>query len=166
MANGTDVVELGLRRGDIAGLESEPVEYRQQKDPKEYLAECGATAEERGFLVEKALRQSWIGRRVEINAMTSDQLIAWLEKKLKEHGVKKVIPENKTLVSAYHRAIYLQKLQAHIEEWKEEEDEENTNGTIKGLRKRVEKILAKKPGNSWDDAIWTCADEDRDKEES
>jgi hypothetical protein len=162
MAEGTDVVELGLRTEDIAGLESEPVEYKQQKDPREYLAECGATPEERAFLVEKALRQSWIGRRVEINAMTSDQLIAWLEKKLKEHGVKKVVPETKTLMAAYHRARYVQELQAQIKEWTEEERRDDAP---KNLRKRVQKILAKHPKTSWDDAVWQCAEEDQDREE-
>ena len=80
------------------------MEYSQRKDPREYLEECGATTEEQEFLVERELRQGWIGRRVEINAMTSDQLISWLEKKLKERGVKKVVPKNDTLISAYHRA--------------------------------------------------------------
>ncbi len=160
MAEGTDVVELGFRMEDIAGLESEPVEYSQRKDPREYLEECGATPEEQEFLVEKELRQRWIGRRVEINAMTSDQLISWLEKKLKEHGVQKVIPKNETLVSAYHRARYLQELQTQIEEWKEEEGRHD--GAPKNLRKRVEKILAKHPKTSWDDAVWQCADEDED----
>jgi hypothetical protein len=163
MAEGTDVVELGLRMEDIVGLESEPVEYSQRKDPKEYLEECGATPEEQKFLVERESRQGWIGRRVEINAMTSNQLITWLEKKLKEHGIKKVIPKNETLISAYHRARYLQELQTQIEEWKEEEG--RRDGAPKSLRKRVEKILAKEPAISWDDAIWTCAGEDLDKEE-
>ena len=95
------------------------MEYKQQKDPREYLAECGATEEEQNFLVEGKQRNKWFGRRVEINAMTSGQLIEWLKKKLKEHGVKKVIPEKETLLSAYRRAIYLQKLQAAIEESKE-----------------------------------------------
>jgi hypothetical protein len=162
MAQGSDVIELGLRGDDIVGLDSEPVEYSQRKDPREYLAECGASGEEQNFLVEGRHGKTWFGRRVEINAMTSDQLIAWLEKKLKEHGIKKVIPRNETLISAYHRARYLQELQTQIEEWKEED---KCDGAPKGLRKRVEKILAKHPARSWDDAIWTCASEDPDKEE-
>jgi hypothetical protein len=162
MAGGTDVVELGLRGDDISGLDSEPVEYGQRKDPREYLAECGASGEEQNFLVEGQHGKAWFGRRVEINSMTSDQLIAWLEKKLKEHGIKKVIPKNETLITAYHRARYLQELKTQIEEWKAEDKRDSAP---KGLRKRVEKILAKDPAISWDDAIWTCADEDLDKEE-
>jgi DNA topoisomerase VI subunit A len=49
MAEGTDVVELGLRMEDIAGLESEPVEYSQRKDPREYLEECARHPKSRSF---------------------------------------------------------------------------------------------------------------------
>jgi hypothetical protein len=79
---------------------------------------------------------------------------------LKEHAVKKIIPENKTLISAYHRATYLQELKTQIEEWKEE----NTrDGAPRNLRARVGKILARQPDISWDDAIWQCVDEDTEK---
>jgi hypothetical protein len=47
----------------------------------------------------------WIGERVELNAMTSDQLIAWLERKLAEIGVQKVIPDRDALANAYRRAV-------------------------------------------------------------
>src|SRR5215472_5309626 len=120
LAEGSNVIELGLRLEDIEGLDSEPVEYNQRKDPREYLRECGATDEECEFLVERAIRGGWIGRRVELNAMTSSQLIAWLERKLEEHGVKKVVPTNATLVSAYRRATYLQELKQQIEDWKDD----------------------------------------------
>jgi len=159
MAEGTNVVELGLRMADITDLQSEPVEYHQRKDPKEYLEECGATPEEQDFLVEKSYGKGWVGQRVEINAMTSDQLITWLEKKLKEGGIKKVIPENKTLVSAYHRAKYLQELKTQME--KQRKQYKRNGHAPKRLRERVEKILAKDPGVSWDSAIWgLCANGD------
>jgi hypothetical protein len=162
MAEGADVIEIGFRMEDIAGLETEPVAYSQRKDPREYLVECGATSEERGFLVEQRYGNGWIGRRAEINAMTSDQLVTWLEKKLKEHGVKKVIPEKEILASAYHRARYLQELQAKITEWKKEDTH---NGAPRNLQTRIKKILAERPGISWDEAVWKCADEDSDREE-
>lgn len=94
--------------------------------------------------------------------MTSDQLISWLEEKLKEHGIKKIIPKNETLISAYHRARYLQELQTQIEDWK---GEDRRDGSPKNLRARVAKILAKDPATSWDNAVWQCAGEDEDKDE-
>jgi len=164
MAKGTAVVELGLRIEDVAGLQSEPVEYKQRKDPREYLAECGATEDEQNFLVQGQRGKTWFGQRVEINAMTSGQLIAWLEKQLKEHGVKKIIPENETLASAYQRARHLLKVQTEIEKWKAEDN--GTDDTPKNLRQRVKKTLAKNPMVSWDDAIWTCASDNHDDDEN
>ena len=52
----------------------------------------GATREEAEFLLT---------RRVELNALTSDQLIAFIEAKLKEHGIKKLIPKADRLRNAY-----------------------------------------------------------------
>jgi hypothetical protein len=41
----------------------------------------------------------------ELNAMASDQFIEWLERKLTEHGIKKVIPDDDVL--AQHIACNL-----------------------------------------------------------
>ena len=47
------VIDLGLTLPDVTSmaLQSEPHNYRQQVDPKQDLARCGATAEEQAFLV-------------------------------------------------------------------------------------------------------------------
>jgi hypothetical protein len=50
----------------------------------------GATVEE--YLLE---------RRVELNALTSEQFIALVERKLTEHGVKKIIPTKAVLAETY-----------------------------------------------------------------
>ena len=55
LAPGSNPVDIGLRIEDIEDmdLESEPLTYRQTKDPREYLIACGATREEYNFLVEE-----------------------------------------------------------------------------------------------------------------
>ena len=53
----------------------------------------GANEEEIDFLLG--------GRRVELNAMTSDQFVTFIEEKLEEHGVAKVIPDEELLAEAY-----------------------------------------------------------------
>ena len=58
----------------------------------------GATPEEIEFLVYR-------GRRVELNAMTSDQFVAWLEAKLRLHGAGKVVPDGEILERAYRDAV-------------------------------------------------------------
>jgi 5S rRNA maturation endonuclease (ribonuclease M5) len=153
MASGTDVEDIGLRFEDIGELESESVEYRQQADPKDYLEECGATPEEREFLVEDEHGGGWIGQRVEINAMTSDELIDWLEEKFEEHEVKKVIPDKKTLTSAYYRAKYLRGIEAEIQKLKKA----NKSGKApSNLREKIEEMIGEDSEISWDDAIWEC----------
>ena len=91
-------IDLGLRLADVLryGLESEPVTHTGKRNealtnpvairakiaPR--LEKAGATPEEIDFLLH---------RRVELNAFTSGQLIEWIEAKLVEHSVAKVIPE-------------------------------------------------------------------------
>jgi hypothetical protein len=42
-----------------------------------------------------------VHQRVELNAMTSEQLVAFIERKLAEQGVKKIVPAKETLDEAY-----------------------------------------------------------------
>ena len=48
------------------------------------------------------------GRRVELNAFTSADFIRWIEAKLKANGIKKVVPDAKTLEVAYRRAVQIE----------------------------------------------------------
>jgi hypothetical protein len=110
------IIDLGLRLEDAQamGLQSEPVEIKQRKDPREKFLEedYDVSDEELDFLVRdfhRAYRGGkdvsyWSGERVELNAMTSRQLIDWLEGKFKEHGVPKVVPDQETLTAAWRRA--------------------------------------------------------------
>ena len=89
------------------GLESESVEYREStRSIRATLAESGATAAEIAFLLND---------RVELNAFASDELVAWIEAKLEEHGVHKVIPDQQMLAEAYRRqrqSAYLKDISA------------------------------------------------------
>ncbi len=163
LSQGTDVIDLGLRLADVDGLSSEPVSYRQDKHPSYYLRSCGATAEEIDFLVSSGWPGSWSGERVEINAMTSDQLIAWLEQKFSEHDVKKVIPEPARLKEAYQRAVFLKRMEQKIEEI-EDEIKDDEFAVPKRLAARVKTMLKKRPTLSWDDAIWQIAEDAEDSE--
>ena len=42
---------------------------------------------------------------MELNAFTSDQFVAWLEGKLNEHGITKVVPDDAALELAYRRSL-------------------------------------------------------------
>ena len=105
----------------------------------------GATKEEIEFL----LRQ-----RVELNALTSDQLIAWIERNLAEHGVRKIIPAKETLDQQYRariRGLEIERVIAKVEA---------DAGKIKvprNLAKRVAAFLKKHPYASWDSAVAAIA---------
>lgn len=124
------VVDLGLRLADVQAmkLQSEPVEYDSKIDPRVNLAECGATAAEQRYLVSSftASPGKWqgdnyieagrfAGQRVELNAMTSDQFIIWLEGKLVEHQVCKLVPDERTLATAYRRAVRIAQVQQALD---------------------------------------------------
>ena len=47
---------------------------------------------------------SCCGKRVELNAFASDEFVAFIERKLDEHRIGKVIPDEETLRGAYRRA--------------------------------------------------------------
>src|SRR5258708_29361368 len=82
---------MGMRIGDIAGLQEEDALLIDDDDEdltgkkktgadsiRENLARNGATPDEIEFLLHK---------RVELNAFTSDALVAWIEAKLDAYGV-------------------------------------------------------------------------------
>lgn len=156
-----NVIDLGLRLSDVEEMElqSERVTYGTKKDPRINLRENGATEEERKFLVQGGRPRDWQGERVELNAMTSDQFIAWLEHKLEEAGAGKTIPENDVLKDAYRRAIRIAAIQAAIDEAAEDYDGDDVE--IPGdLSKQVKDKLddTNKP---WDDVLWNLV-RDRD----
>ena len=58
--------------------------------------------------------------------MTSRQLVEFVERKLKQHGIGKVIPDDDTLAEAYEMFVKSDRLSEAFEEMKEElEDDDN-----------------------------------------
>jgi hypothetical protein len=149
-----DVIDLGLRLADVEewGLQSESVQYKS--DPTCNLKENGATAEEIAFLY----RGSRHGQRVELNAFTSDQFVKWLDSKLAEHGVEKVIPDEKILEQAYRRAAAIHRYQKMIDDAGQEVSAYAKNLTVpKALRAKLARKLAKAPASSWDEVLSALA---------
>ena len=169
LSSGSDVIDIGLRMADIEGLPSEPVLYKQTVDPSYYLRhDCGATEEEAAFLVNEHTYGAFKGNRVEINAMMSEELITWLEKKFEEHGVKKLIPDEEVVKAAYQRAVFLQRIQERIEELTWELENEEIELPPK-LYAKVTKAMENGGTQSWDEVVWELAEkflnEEKDTEE-
>jgi len=157
MAQGCRLIDLGFRLEDVEGLPSEDVSERASEwKARELLDECGATEEEIAFLIESGDFSYWQGKRVELNAMMSEEFIRWLEKKLKQHKVKKVIPNKEDLVAAYSRA----RLGHEIEEIIKEKQEEVDYDIPDDLEEQVKEHLKENPARSWDQAIWSIAEEE------
>jgi hypothetical protein len=150
-SNAVEVIDLGLRLEDIADLEREPAAATRtdQSILRNQLAENGATEEEIDILLDE---------RVELNAMTSDDLIEMIERKLKDYGLKKVIPDDDLLAEAYQAFHRSQQLREEFEDL-----EINFRATKirvpKDLTKRVRAVLDKHPDLRWDDAIQIVLDE-------
>ena len=99
-----NIVDLGFRLEDIEGLEREPVVYSgkaYKNNPKESIIRSGATREEADILVQGGRPNRWTGERVELNAMTSGQLVDLITSKLDAHNVEKPVPDDDTLVAVY-----------------------------------------------------------------
>jgi hypothetical protein len=149
-----DVVDLGFRLEDIQGLEREPATYRG--DPRPNLRPNGATKEEIGILVQSSGHGQYYGERVELNAMTSEQFLEWLERKLKESGIEKLIPENETLVAAYRQAVFLQRMQEEEDKLREQILEQSIE-VPDSLTSMVHEELKDSPELAWDEVIWDIA---------
>ena len=107
------------------------------------MAENGATAAEIEILLHE---------RVELNAMTSDVLIAMINRKLKQYGLKKVVPSNELLGEAYREFHRSKELREEFEEL-ESGFEESKIKVPKNLKNQVSAILTKHPDLRWDDAL-------------
>jgi hypothetical protein len=155
------VIDLGLRLEDVEpnGLESEDVYYKS--NPSYNLRDNGATDEEIDFLYEGWCHGQGSGRRVELNAFTSAALVAWIESKLEEHGVEKVVPGGEALSLAYRRQWERQTLAARTKVIAEAAHAEAKALAIPDdLSSRVRDILDDDPKLSWDAAVAKVFEED------
>lgn len=138
-----EVIDLGLRMGDLKGL---PVErYRPRGNRyaiERTLRENGATAQEIAML---------LNQRVELNAFASDELVAWIEKKLKAHGVKKVIPDDGWLKRVYRHAVAVERVGEDLDDLLEAADKKVR--VPRDLEARVQRYLKKNPTQSWHEAV-------------
>jgi hypothetical protein len=153
--NELDYVDLGVRLIDVdrLGLESEPVEIDKNHDALgKRLRINGATEAEITFLLS--------GRRVEINAMPSDVFIGFIEDKLREAGVRKVVPSTSMLSQAYIAFARGKKaqaaLQGELERLRRSEIEVPDN-----LEQRVAAALDDDPALPWHAALRDIVDEEQ-----
>jgi len=148
-----EIIDLGLRLKDVEEwkLETEEAYYRGN-DPGWNLRENGATEGEIKFLLK---------RRVELNAFTSEDFVTWLEGKLDDQGVEKVIPDDALLEKVYRQVRSLELWRKFFDRHRAEVEAEIRKLKVpKDLRKRVQRCLDEDPKTSWDLALGELDDEE------
>jgi hypothetical protein len=145
--NAFQTIDLGLRLDDARDLElqSEPVSLAANKDKsRDTLRRNGANEDEIDFLVN--------GQRVELNAMTSDQFLDFVEDKLIVADIEKIVPPKDQLDETYR----LFTRGAHVKKIAEEAIAAHAEVEIAvpgDLEARVRDHLAKDPEAPWEDAV-------------
>jgi hypothetical protein len=123
------VIDLGLTNGDINGLLSEPAGNSGISD--ERLRRAGLTEEAIAFLAEE---------RVELNAMTSPEFVDFVERKLEEDKISKVIPSDETIKRAYRMFIDGKALREEFEKIREDRKVEEIE-VPEDIVERVREVL-------------------------
>jgi hypothetical protein len=147
--NRIEVFDLGLRLEDVEDSELETEDVLHKSDPAPNLRENGASAEEIAFLRS---------RRVELNAFASADFVAWIERKLEQHGVAKIVPDGDALTLAYRRSVasryVASRLQSAIREAQRHAAEAPVPENLTAL---VAAGLRGDRARSWDDVVQQLA---------
>jgi hypothetical protein len=152
--NAVKIVNLGLRLEDAEdmGLAAETVEIDSRAARRDTLERHGATDDEIEFLIPEDETEDC--QRIELNAMTSRQLIDFIEEKLAEHHVEKLVPSSDTLAVHARRLqeqVFARKLlEAQAEELARKAATVELPADLDGL---VRELLKEDPELSWDAAL-------------
>ena len=145
--NAVNMVDLGLRLGDVQamGLEAEPVIIKDFESRVDTLRAHGATDEEIEFLKDE---------RVELNAMTSREMVDFIEAKLTMHRVAKVVPDV-GIIEAHARRLIEQRLAGEaLAEIRDQITRQAAATPLpKGIEVQLRRYLARHPSLAWDDAL-------------
>jgi hypothetical protein len=150
--------DLGLRGGDAEawGLEREEVFYkgaggRILDDRDEIKAKIAPTL--RGYGATSDEIETLLTHRVELNAFASDQLVTWIEGKLEEHGVAKVIPRDEVLRQAARGFARDLIAARHLKELEDRIAAELDKLSLDGFRDGLVEALADERALAWDGAL-------------
>src|SRR5262249_35717645 len=126
--------------------QSEPVsvsgDWRQRAAT---LKRHGATPEEIKFLQDE---------RVELNAMTSRELVDFIEVKFAEHSVRKLIPEQAGLAQHARRTLERQLTEKAMAKFRTRIAKEVERMKLpEDLKGQIEEAFVENPAQPWDEAL-------------
>lgn len=141
-------IDLGLRLDDVIALDlegfAEAVSDRGSREARaENLLLNGATEAEIEFLLE---------RRVELNALTSDRLVAFIEQKLVTSGVRKLVPNADLLAAAFRSNIRSTRIEQIVDRAISEVVDHDVV-VPDNLADQVADLLRENPALRWDAAV-------------
>lgn len=147
-SNKVPITDIGLRLIHVEemGLQSEPVTSSGDWSARaRTLRTHGATEAEIAFLRS---------RRVELNAMTADQFLAFVERQLVACGVEKVVPAADMIEAHARQLLREQVAQREIAKLTDRIEATAAETMLPGdLRDRVIGALRSDPGLAWDGAL-------------
>jgi hypothetical protein len=157
---GAKVVDLGLRLIDVRelGLEASAEDVFDRGSDAAKLRNLGlngATKKEAQFLLH---------HRVELNALPSDQLVAFIERKLTEQSIKKIIPDTDLLRDAYQLHVKSRRIEKIVAKAIESFDEDIA--APDDLHSRVAAHLKEHPELRWDAALAAIVEDEENNEAS
>jgi len=154
--NKVPLVDIGLRLANVQqmDLESEPAVIKGEWGKRAAtLRRHGAKEEEVTFLRN---------RRVELNAMTSLQLVDFIETKLVEHRVTKLIPDAETIERQARRVLEHRLMERSLAQASKQIAEQVKEATLpEDLLQLIKDELDADPALSWDMAVASIIRNDR-----
>jgi DNA topoisomerase VI subunit B len=168
------VIDLGLRIRDVGDLESEEVVIGQNYDAvAERLKVNGAIDDEITYLLDGQVVDDpdsddggkiISGHRVELNAMTSAQFVAFVERKLIGAGARKVVPGKALMGEAYAAFAREKAARPEIEALLARLGASPV-AVPEDLDARVRAYLAENPAATWDKAVSQIAGIENEEED-
>jgi hypothetical protein len=131
--NAIEIIDLGLSLDEVEAMGLESEHQHHPKGQKSVLIDNlrtnGASEQEIAFMFRDfdSLRST---RRVELNAMSSPLFVEFVERKLRENGIVKIVPGQDMLAKAYIGMERGRRLEAAVEALEVEFDMENVEPPV------------------------------------
>lgn len=158
-----DVVDIGLRLEEALEMGLQAEEFTRQQNIPQVVKENLTDLKREWFVGRQAGKKSWICRRVELNAFSAPQLVAFIQDKLAEAGATaKVLPPDDVITvqaKDMYRALAEKMTERRILEMLNVPEmvarvlKEMTRPYFAGLQEKLAKTLASNPPKSWRDIL-------------
>ena len=148
------IVDIGLRLADVEAvdLEAEIVDVKSREARRMTLYKHGASYAEVQFLAPISENEDC--RRVELNAMTSRQLVDFVEAALAANGVEKVMPTSEVLEQQARHRLQVMLTNKRLAEQADEIAQQAAAMPLpEGLTAQIRELLDRQPELSWDQAL-------------